>query len=159
MENYNKLIGFTKWKMRRLTGSSKDPLDVLHSAYLRSEDIYKAITNECFLLLKEKWARNQHLYGFNPPEQKQCKLCKETLPISQFRIFKELKYDVQRVRYICKPCESIYNRKYYYRQKEYRVRVKAFVNGLDEKLRKAIEEKYNTKDVRKIYSICRKLKS
>jgi hypothetical protein len=48
MENYNKLIGFTKWKMYRLTGRSQDYLDVLHSAYLRDGDIYKS----CLDLLK-----------------------------------------------------------------------------------------------------------
>jgi len=156
MENYNKLIGFTKWKMRRLIGSSKDPLDVLHSAYLRNEDIYKAITNECFVLLREKWVRNQHLYGFNPPEQKQCKKCKETLLFSNFRIVRELKYDVKRLYFICKKCESKYQLKYNRRRRQ---KMKDFVNGLDENLRKAIEEKYNTKDIRKIYSICKKLKN
>jgi hypothetical protein len=154
MENYNKLIGFTKWKMYRLTGKSQDYLDVLHSAYLRDGDIYKSITNECFLLLKEKWVRNQHKFGFNPPEQKQCKKCKETLPIEEFRIFKELKLDVKRVRFICKKCENKYQNKYV---KKHRQKMKDYVNNLDENIRKAIEEKYKTTDKRKIYSICRKL--
>ena len=154
MENYNKLIGFTKWKMYRLTGKSQDYLDVLHSAYLRDGDIYKSITNECFLLLKEKWVRNQHKFGFNPPEQKQCKKCKETLPIEEFRIFKELKLDVKRVRFICKKCENKYQNKYV---KKHKQKMKDYVNNLDENIRKAIEEKYKTTDKRKIYSICRKL--
>lgn len=156
MQDYNKLIGFTKWKMYRLTGKSQDYLDVLHSAYLRNEDIHKAITNECFLLLKEKWIRNQHRYGFNPPEQKQCRKCKETLCISEFRIFKELKFDVKRVRFICKKCETKYQRKYIYRQRE---RMKEFVDNLDQGILKKIQETYNTKSFRKIYYICKKLGS
>lgn len=154
MKNYNQLIGFTKWKMHRLTGSSQNHLDVLHSAYLRNENIYKAITNECFLLLKEKWVRNQHLYGFNPPEQKQCKHCNETKSIDEFRIFKELQLDVKRIRFICKKCESKYQLKYNRKSKQ---KMKNFVYNLDENIRKQIEEKYKTKDKRKIYSICKKM--
>jgi hypothetical protein len=156
MENYNKLIGFAKWKMYRLTGKSQDYLDVLHSAYLRDGDIYKSITNECFLLLKEKWVRNQHKYGFNPPEQKQCRKCKETLPILEFRIVSDLKLDVKTVRFICKKCESEYQLKYVRKQRQKR---KDYVNNLDQDIRKAIEKEYNTTDYKKIYSICRKLKS
>jgi DNA-directed RNA polymerase subunit M/transcription elongation factor TFIIS len=156
MENYNKLIGFTKWKMHRLTGSSKDPLDVLHSAYLREGDIYKSITNECFLLLREKWVRNQHRFGFNPPEQKQCNRCNEVLPNSEFRIIRELKYDVKRLCFICKKCENKYQLK---RNKMYKERMKEYINSLDKDFLKELQEKYQTKDKRKIYSICRKLKS
>jgi hypothetical protein len=154
MENYNKLIGFTKWKMYRLTGRSQDYLDVLHSAYLRDGDIYKSITNECFLLLKEKWVRNQHKFGFNPPEQKQCRKCKETLPIAEFRIVSDLKLDVKTVRFICKKCENKYQLKYVRKQRQKR---KDYVNNLDQDIRKAIEKEYNTTDYKKIYSICRKL--
>jgi predicted extracellular nuclease len=154
MENYNKLIGFTKWKMYRLTGRSQDYLDVLHSAYLRDGDIYKSITNECFLLLKEKWVRNQHKFGFNPPEQKQCRMCKETLPIAEFRILHDLKLDVKTVRFICKKCENQYQLKYVRKQRQKR---KDYVNNLDQDIRKAIEKEYNTTDYKKIYSICRKL--
>jgi DNA-directed RNA polymerase subunit M/transcription elongation factor TFIIS len=152
-EEYSKLIGFTKWKIYRLTGSSKEPLDILHSAYLRNENIYKAITNECFLLLKKKWVENQHKYGFNPPEQKQCNKCNQILSISEFRIFKELKLDVKRVRFICKKCENKYQQKYH---KKHKQKMKDFVNNLDKKLLQQIENKYNTTDKRKIYSICKK---
>lgn len=89
---------------------------------------------------------------------KQCSICKEFKPQSQFSVDRRLKY--KKVRTYCKPCGSELSKRYYYENHEKCLSVRKEIRDREDKNKKAIRNKqYRLKNKDKIYTINKKWKA